>query len=166
MERQNILLSLATICTGLMAGLFFSWSCSVVPGLAKVTDCNYLAAMQSINREIQNAYFFSCFFGALVLLVISTFMAWQPGHHDFRFWCLLAATLIYAFGVVGLTIAGNVPLNDLLENFDLKNASPESMAAMRLKFESPWNNFNLIRAIGAVVSFVLALLSCLGAPGR
>lgn len=70
----NIVLILAATAAALMAGLFYSWSCSVVPGLAKLSDANYLASMQAMNKAILNPVFFSSFFGTLLLLPISTFI--------------------------------------------------------------------------------------------
>ena len=72
-------LILTATTTGLIAGLFYSYSCSVNPGLAKLPDEGYVAAMQSINREILNPVFFATFIGTLLLLPISTWMHFGSG---------------------------------------------------------------------------------------
>ncbi len=46
---NTIILIVTTLSLGLMAGLFYSWSISVTPGLAKVGDEYYLRAFQSMN---------------------------------------------------------------------------------------------------------------------
>ncbi|MBC8154239.1 MAG: DUF1772 domain-containing protein, partial [Bacteroidetes bacterium] len=74
LNPPNIVLGCATVTTALIAGLLYAYSCSVNPGLNRLSDASYLAAMQSINREIQNPVFFLSFLGALVLLPLSTWM--------------------------------------------------------------------------------------------
>ncbi|MET3535054.1 anthrone oxygenase family protein [Chryseobacterium limigenitum] len=69
----TILLIVTAVLTALIAGLFYAYSCSVVLGLGKLSDTEYLKAMQSINREILNPVFFVSFMGTAVLLPISTF---------------------------------------------------------------------------------------------
>jgi len=86
------LLVITTLITGLMAGLFFAWSCSVMPGLARLSDDEFLSSMQSMNRAIQNPLFFCCFFGAALLLPVSSYVFNGTGR---AFGFLLAATLVY-----------------------------------------------------------------------
>ena len=40
-----IILMLTTLSLGLVAGLFYSWSIAVTPGLKRVGDENYLQAL-------------------------------------------------------------------------------------------------------------------------
>ena len=44
--------------TGLLAGLFYGYDCSVIKGLGNLQDDVYLQSFQSINKAIQNPYFF------------------------------------------------------------------------------------------------------------
>lgn len=73
MKMTTILLIITAILTALIAGLFYAYSCSVVLGLGKLSDTEYLKAMQNINREILNPLFFSSFMGTTVLLPVSVF---------------------------------------------------------------------------------------------
>lgn len=156
----NVVLVLAVVTTALMAGLFYSYSCSVNPGLAKLTDAEYLAAMQSINRAILNLAFFACFFGALVLLPLSTYFNYSHPVTP-RFWLLLAATVLYAIGLFGVTIVGNVPLNNMLDSADLSTASTEQLAELRKAFEDPWNRWHAIRTWAVIFSLVLSVIACI-----
>src|SRR4029079_3674587 len=134
----NIILIVTIVMTGLIAGLFYAYSCSVNPGLHRMDDRGYLSAMQNINRAILNPVFFMSFMGTLVLLPLSTILYWgKPG-----FWWLLIAAVVYAIGVFGVTIAANVPLNDMLDKLDLKNASFEELRNFRGQFEETWNKWN------------------------
>ena len=77
-----------------------------------------------------------------------------------RFWFLLAATIIYLTGVLGVTIFGNIPLNENLASFHLQTALPETIALQRAKFEIPWNNLNTIRTISSLLAIVLVIIGC------
>jgi uncharacterized membrane protein len=156
----NFLLVLTATFSALMAGLFFAWSCSINAGLGRLSDIAYITAMQNINSAILNPLFFMVFFGAVILLPASTLVHYsQP--ISIRFWYLLAASIIYVVAVFGVTVFGNVPLNDALKNFQLQGASLQEIASQRLKFEGPWVHLNNIRTIGSIVSTVLVILACL-----
>ena len=160
MTTTNIILVLTTTTTALIAGLLYGYSCSVNLGLGQLPDAEYISAMQSINRAIQNPLFFISFMGTLLLLPLSTYLHYgQP--ISTRFWLLLAATVVYIVGVIGVTALGNIPLNTLLEGFNLKSASAETMESERAKFEGAWNQFHSIRTVAAVVSLVLTIVACL-----
>ena len=47
-------LAAATITTGLMAGLYYAYACSVMPGLSRTDDRTFVSAMQQINVAIIN----------------------------------------------------------------------------------------------------------------
>src|SRR5699024_12587832 len=98
----------AATTTALIAGLFFAWSCSVTPGLTRLSNRAYISAMQSMNRAIQNQLFFSCFFGAAILLPLSTFLHYESSTHTV-FWLLLAATILYEDADVGVSSHGQLP---------------------------------------------------------
>jgi uncharacterized membrane protein len=144
--------------TALMAGLFFAWSCSVMLGFARLSNREFVAAMQATNRAIQNAVFFAAFFGAPIFLLISTFWFYGEGQ---RFILLLAASLIYLSGTFGVTVFGNVPLNNALDRFNLASASEEEIAQARANFENRWNNLNTIRTVSSTVSLILVVIACL-----
>ncbi len=159
---QNTMLAITATVHALMAGLFFSYSCSVVIGLGKLNDREYISSMQSINKAIQNPVFFLVFFGALVLLPVTAYMHYgKPVATGFRL--LMAATVIYIIGVFAVTALGNIPLNNSLEKFDLLQASKEMIAAQRAAFENRWNNLNLVRTLSSTVTVVLIIIACLNA---
>lgn len=155
----NIILIITAATTSLIAGLFYAYSCSVNIGLGRLPDREYLAAMQSINSAIQNPLFFFSFLGTLLLLPLSTYL----NYHQpllLRFFLLLAASLVYTIGVFGVTIFGNVPLNEALANFNLEHASVKNIYDQRVRFEQPWLLFHQIRTIASVVCLILVIISC------
>ena len=160
MTFANIVLLITAFTTALIAGLFYSWSCSVNPGLGKLPDAGYMAAMQSINREILNPLFFMSFMGTVILLPVSTWMQYSNPAPT-RFYLMLAATIVYAVGTFGVTIMGNVPLNNALDGFNLQSASPDMIHQQRELFEKPWNRLHSIRTIANAIALILVLLACL-----
>lgn len=114
--------------------------------------------MQSINRAIQNPVFFAAFFGAPIFLPLSAFL-----HYGqlMRFRFLLAATVIYLIGTFGVTVFGNVPLNNALDRFNLKSATKEETALQRANFERRWNSLNTIRTVSSALAVLLVVLASL-----
>lgn len=165
MNMPNFILLLAVLATALIAGLYYSYSCSVNPGLAKLPDTEYVSAMQSINLAIQNPVFFASFFGALLLLPLAAWQQFQAGDKT-RCYLLLAAAVIYAFGSMAVTVFGNVPLNNALAGLARTKALPADIHSARLAFEKPWNNLHAIRTIATILSLVLATAACLATAER
>lgn len=148
----------AILFTGLIAGLFYSYDCSVIKGLGNLPDPEYLSAFKSINRAILNPYFFISFMGSLLVLPIAAWLNYKDGGTTSCYF-LIAATLVYVAGVFGVTMLGNVPLNNLVDRFDLTTASQADIQTMRQKFEMSWNRLNHIRTYANILSFLLAILS-------
>lgn len=156
---SNTIHFLAALLTSLLAGLFYAYSCSVNPGLHRLADQAYLAAMQQINRAILNPAFFACFMGPLVMLPLSAYL--YSDKMSTGFWCLAVAAVLYWVGVFGITMACNVPLNNQLEAFDLSKASANALSEMRVRFETPWNRWHLLRTVFSVLAASLALIAIL-----
>jgi uncharacterized membrane protein len=157
MKMTTIVLILTATLTALIAGLFYAYSCSVVLGLGKLSDSEYLKSMQSINREILNPVFFMSFMGTAIFLPVSAFLFRSQGP---VFIFLLLATIAYLIGVFGVTIFGNVPLNDQLDKFDIVNSTGDNIKKMRETFENRWNFLNNIRTVFSVISIVLTVCAC------
>jgi uncharacterized membrane protein len=155
---SNIVLIIAATLTALMAGLFYAWSCSVMVGFAGLSNKEFVSAMQATNRAIQNPVFFVAFFGAPVLLPISAFLHYGQAS---RFWLLLAASAIYLVGTFGVTMFGNVPLNNALDRFNSASATEEETARQRANFERRWNNLNTIRTVSSTLAVILVAIACL-----
>lgn len=160
MTFSNISLAAATLCAGLMAGFFYSYSCSVMPGLKRVSDREFIAAMQSINRAIQNPVFFLGFFGSLLLLPLTAYLKYSAPA-SMAFWLILAAALLYLIGAFGVTIFGNIPLNNALDKFNLQDASAETISRQRAVFEAKWNSLNTVRTVASVLAFLLMVIACM-----
>jgi uncharacterized membrane protein len=160
LKLANVLLIIAATGTALMAGLFYAWSCSVTIGIARLPDSQYIAAMQAMNRAIQNFAFLVCFMGTLVLLPWCTYLHYN-GAPNGRFWFLLAASVLYGVGVFGVTMAANVPMNEALDKFPLHTASAQEIANHRAWFEGRWNRLNMVRTVCGTLAIVSVIIACL-----
>lgn len=159
MSFENIILVISGTLTALLAGLFFGFAVSVNRGLHRLKDSEYVAAMQSINLVIQNPLFFLSFLGPVILLPLVTFL--HRDANSARFTFLLAASVLYIVGSFGLTVAGNVPLNQKLAKIDMSKASDKETAEARAQFEKPWNRLHSIRTIASITATVLIFAACL-----
>lgn len=164
MTQQIILLLivLATIGCGLVAGIFFAFSSFVMTALGRIPAAQGIAAMQSINITVINPGFMLAFFGtALLCLALAgmAFISWgQPGSA-----LIVTASLLYLLGCIGVTMVCNVPLNNLLAV--TKPDTPEAHALWS-RYLREWTRWNHVRTVAPAVSailFIFALLSCYGA---
>ncbi len=156
-RAESLLLGLATVVTGLMAGFFFAYACSVMVGLARTQDRTFIEAMQWINATVRNAAFGPAFFGALVLTVAAALVT-VVRRHPARRW-VVAAAVLYA-GAFFVTMAFAVPLNDQLAAAG-PAGSLSDPAAVRQAYEGPWVVWNLVRTAlntAALAALVTALL--------
>jgi uncharacterized membrane protein len=156
----TFVLYVSAVTTALTAGLFFAYSCSVNPGLGRLNDIGYLSAMQHINRAILNPAFLLTFMGTAILLPVSAFM-FSGDRTSLRFWLLVAAAVVYIIGVMGVTMGGNVPLNEALDKTDLVSASAGQLAEYRRAFEQPWNKLHAIRTFAVIVTVMLVIGACM-----
>ncbi|MFI8822226.1 DUF1772 domain-containing protein [Streptomyces sp. NPDC053431] len=140
-QGAGAVLGTATAATGLVAGIWFAYACSVMPALARSDDRVYVEVMRNINDVIQNPVFFTPFFGALLLTAVA---ARQHRAGPARGWTW-AALALYA-AVLVVTSAANVPLNDAL-------AAAADPVRARAAFEGPWVAWNLVRAALTLAGF-------------
>ncbi len=157
MNTSSILLMLSGITTALMAGLFFSWSVAVMPGLSLVHNDQYLAAMQAMNRAIQNPLFLICFMLPVALLPLVAYHYYHTG----GFVWLLVAEVLYVAGVFLVTMIGNVPINDRLDKMHLTLSTADDLHAMRMRIENTWVWLNYIRTVAAVAAIICVLYACM-----
>ena len=151
-------LVIATLLTGLSAGLCFTWSNAITPGLSRLDDITYLAAFQQMNRTILNPAFFLVFFGPVLAIAGSAIL--HKNASTPILWMIVAAAILYFAGVALVTIFGNVPINEVLNNTDLAKINIIDAQALRIRFEDEWVKLHRIRTITSSISFLLLILVC------
>jgi uncharacterized membrane protein len=139
----------ATVGAGLSAGLFYAYQVSVIRGLAAVDDVTYVRTFQAINDKIENPWFFASFVGTPPLIAGALVLNRRSAG---AVKALIAVGLVLNLTLFGITIFGNVPLNDDLARYDTVDA--ETAAVARSDFEDRWNRLHLVRTLAAVGSFV------------
>jgi uncharacterized membrane protein len=155
MDIKTALLGTSILATGLMSGLWYGWAVSVIPGTRRVPDTTYIATMQNINKAIINPAFILPFLGIPALLAGAAIVQFRSGDSR-RGWLLAGAAATYLVGVLGVTIGGNVPLNDALEAFELAGSDEQAIADRRQTYETPWNRWHYFRTAANIGSFTLA----------
>ncbi len=156
---RSLTLALATLTTGLIAGVFYAYAVSVNLGLAAQPDASYVATMNAINERIQNPLFFLSFFGA-VLFLITALVVYSPRPRSGRFWLIALACVLYVGGGFLLTVFVNVPLNEQLARV-AADASPGELARARAGYEGPWNFWNGVRTLFSFLAFLALVCACL-----
>lgn len=159
LNKNVLILGLSTLLTGLLAGVFFTWTNAITPGIGRLNDLSYLQAFQHMNRTILNPLFYIVIISPLFLSPLSAYL--YKSSNRFMIRLLIAASVIYFLGVFVVTMYGNIPLNIKLDNLQLSTISSENAKIFRDNYEVKWNNLHLIRTITSSTSFFLLILACL-----
>lgn len=147
---------LALLASGLMAGLFYGYSVSVIWGLNRADPRAAIDSFNGINVAILNPLFLSIFMGTIVLAGLAAVLFWQSGQTA-AMWLFAGSAVVYAIGTLGVTMGINVPQNVALAN----GGVPQDIAAARQiwdGFTAGWMPWNHIRAAAATLSLLLAAL--------
>jgi uncharacterized membrane protein len=137
----------ALVGTGLVAGLFFAFGTTVMSSLAKLPAGQGAHAMNLINVRIQNPLFLLIFLGTALVslaLAVMSFIGDAPGR-----WWRLAGAVLYLAGVMVVSFAINIPLNDSLAAVDPNSAAG---AAEWQKYLAGWNPSNNLRAVASTIA--------------
>ncbi len=150
-----VLKLVAALGCGLVAGVFFAFSTFVMQALGQQPPAQGIATMQAINVTVINPWFMGVLFGTAAACVGLAIAAAVNMQHPGARWLLLGS-LLYLVGAIGVTIAGNVPLNNALAA--VAPASPEG-AKLWAKFLTRWTLWNHLRtaaALGAAALLTIA----------
>lgn len=160
MTLENIVLVISGTLTGLMAGLLYTFNVAIVPALRAVKGTQHIAVMQAINTKIQNPVFFLSFFGPTILLPVSAFL-----HRNTpEFLPLAGAAALHILGANGVTMAGNIPLNNQLDKVDANQIAEGEADRIRTEFQgrgSTWMRWHNVRTIAAILATALVFIACL-----
>ncbi|MFE9247455.1 DUF1772 domain-containing protein [Streptomyces sp. NPDC007088] len=157
LEGPHFLLVLAAaVCCGLVAGVFFAFSVSVMPALRQLPTAQGLVVMQRINKVIVNPLFLTVFLGAAVLCATAAVVTLVRRPESGLTEVLLGCGL-YLVGGFGVTAAANVPRNTALETVDPQAPASEEPWRRYLAEWTVWNHIRCGAATAALISLVLAL---------
>jgi len=149
------LLFSAALGSGVVAGLMFIFSNTIMRALAQMPHPQGLVAMQAINIIIVNPLFLLFFVGTAALSVISIIFALTHWNHAASAY-ILAAGLLYLLGTIGITALCNIPLNNRLAALN-----PSDVQALEFwkEFYTTWTRWNHIRTVATVCSLLCWILA-------
>jgi uncharacterized membrane protein len=153
MRRQAIqpldYLAIAAIFgSGIVAGIFFTFSNFVMQALARLPKAHGIAAMQAINITVINPGAMVAMFGTGLLFIAAAILGLMYAEGTVS-WLYPAGALLYVVGCVCVTIIGNVPLNERLAK-----VAPETNEAGQLwdHYLARWTFFNTVRTIASALA--------------
>ena len=141
---------------GLVAGMLFVFSSSVMKALDRLPPAQGIAAMQSINLMVINPWFMGAFFGtaaACVLVLVCSLLRWNEVEVAY----LLSGGLVYLIGTILVTMAFNVPRNDALAAVDPQSADGANLWEGYVPSWTAWNHLRTATALAAAVLLILSL---------
>lgn len=147
----------ALVLTGAMAGVFFAFSVSVMPGLDAIKADQAIPAMQSINQKILNPVFLPTFVGAPIVAAVTGALLLALGQRPAAILLFLAAA-VYVLGAFLPTMAVNVPMNVALDAATVP-ADPNEAARLWSDYSPRWTRWNNLRAAAGAVSLLLVGLA-------
>lgn len=142
------LLVLASVGSGLIGGLFFIFSNTIMRAFDRLPAAGAVAAMNGINRVILNPGFFLVFFGTALLCVVILIGA--AARTDGRNAALaIAGAVLYLVGSIGVTMVFNVPLNNKLAAV---SPSANDMETQWRNYRGPWTRWNHVRTVACLLA--------------
>ncbi|QOV91483.1 anthrone oxygenase family protein [Humisphaera borealis] len=146
----------AAVGSGLVAGVFFAFSTFVMKALARLSPAEGIRAMQQINIVVLNPAFLGVFMGTVVVaagVVVAAVWHWQSPASLY----IIAGSLLYIVGTFGVTIAGNVPLNDALAKVNPDDAEGQRIWSDYLRRWTWWNHVRTAAAASAMMLLVVGI---------
>ncbi|ROS77090.1 putative membrane protein [Cellulomonas sp. PhB143] len=146
---------LAIVGSGVVAGVFFAFSAVVVPGLREGSPALGAAAMRAANRAAVRWPLMALLFGTGLLCLLAPFVVGAGNSSDGPVlgW-VVAGSVLYLVGAIVVTVAGNVPLNRRLAALDV----PGSREYWP-RYAERWSARNDLRAAGSAAACLLLLVS-------
>ncbi|MEM9081044.1 MAG: anthrone oxygenase family protein [Verrucomicrobiota bacterium] len=159
MTTFTLLLTVATLCCALVAGITLIFSIVIMPGLQTLGDRRFLEGFQAIDRIIQDnqPIFILVWLGSALALLAATGLG-LPILEGIDQAMLLAALLIYVLGVQITTAVVNVPLNNRLQRQNLAQLDDDEINRTVKEFVPRWTLWNHIRTGLAILTSILLLL--------
>jgi uncharacterized membrane protein len=139
----------AAIGSGVVAGILYAFSSFVMKALGRLPAEQGAAAMNHINVTVITPSFMMAFMGTAfvcAVLVVASCFWWNQWSGKL----MLAASLLYLVGTIGVTMVCNVPLNK-----QLAAVSSHKQAEVWSHYQKIWTIWNHVRAAAAIISSIL-----------
>ncbi|MEN8677577.1 MAG: anthrone oxygenase family protein [Alteriqipengyuania sp.] len=160
-EFFEIGLVAATLATGLVAGVFLTFSDFVMRALARAAPAAGIEAMQIINREVYRSLFMTLLIGltlvSSLLAVAGIFLAGR----DVALW-LVGAAGAYIVGVMAVTARKNVPMNQRLDRMEHLSTDARAYWVTYTRDWTRWNHLRWVAALAAAIGYLGATVTVAG----
>ena len=150
---MEMLIVCTAIACAAMGGVFFAFSSFVMQGLKALPSAHGITAMQSINVTAVTPIFMTALFGtaaACLALLVSATIEWRDTVSGY----LIAGSLSYLVGAIGVTVAFNVPLNNALAAVE---PSSGDAAWLWTKYVRSWAAWNHVRTVSGLTAAALLM---------
>ena len=138
MTSLHVVLLLSALLCSLVAGLLFGFAVVVMPGIAKLSDREFLLAFKHMDGIIQDnqPLFLLAWVGSILslaaALVLGTVIL--TGSELYLMW---TAVVLYFLGVQLPTFRFNIPLNNSLQELEIQSLGESELKQSRVNFETP-----------------------------
>ena len=156
MDRSlPVLTTVAALGTGVVGGVFFTFSVFVMRALGRLPSNKGISAMQSINTAAPAPLFMAALFGtgvACVVLAISALFRLDEPDAVY----LLVGGSLYLVTIV-LTIAYHIPRNNALAAVDPDSTDGASYWSYYVSAWTAWNHVRTIASVAAAAMLTIGL---------
>lgn len=162
MDWHVLVLVAALVSLGLSAGVFFTFTTLVVPGLMDLDERSGLQGFQAIDGRLQGnpssvnwqPAFFAALFGASALTVAAAVVGWVHLSATAGGLAVVAAAT-YNLGFLLPTFLTILPFNNRVHDLDLDAMDRGSLGAVHADFERNWRGWNLVRTVSSTAALTL-----------
>lgn len=134
----------AALTTGLLAGVFYAYASSVMLALGKFDDKTFVEVFNKINVVIVNPVFMLSFLGSVLFSIAAAVTHLRSDLRPVLLW--IAVGLVLNLVSFFISAGFNIPLNNQLATATDAHG-PVDFHALREQFETPWNAWNVVRAL-------------------
>lgn len=166
MQIYEATLIVALFASGLAAGVFFTFTALVIPGLRDANARESLKGFQTIDRRLQpnspsrdwQPLFGVVIFGSVLLDIAALALGFSHFSTTVRV-LMIAAALVanLSFWIPTFTVI--LPFNNRVRDCELDEMDEAGLRQVGAEFEIAWGRWNLIRTLGSAAAFALLIAS-------
>jgi uncharacterized membrane protein len=151
-----VLTFVAALGSALVGGVLFGFSTFIMPGLGRLPAREATAAMQAINVAAITPLFMGALFGTAAVCLaamVGVAVDWDSSYGVY----VLVGGALYLIGVIGVTMAANVPRNNALAAVDPVGPDAERYWPTYLRQWTAWNHVRTVTPLIASALLIIAL---------
>ena len=146
-------LVLTILLCALVSGLLFCFAVVVMPGIAKLSDKDFLLAFKHMDGIIQNNQpLFMLVWVSSILSVLASMILGTMELSGQQAVLLWIGCGWYLLGVQLPTIVCNIPLNNTIQGLEIDKLNQSELTNSRINFEAKWNRWNRIRTANGIIA--------------